>query len=794
MELMFRKWIFFIITFLLILVTISIITFNPYDSNSITDQGNTQVENYLGLPGSYISTILFTLFGRWTYFFILFFVLLYFSLFFNILSNNRVNKFIGLFLFVFAIAYFNVILTNDVSFRAGGILAGALHHFIKVIGGIVGEWLLLIILVLLSISLIFGIDKKNMLCYLEKTIQFFKRSSIGLGNKANLANKPPLIQKVTSHNVEHEKHTDNGVTIKHTSYKKDYDESCDIEGDGLCVLEIDKDIEDSKKDLIDNNVNIMLSEGYTKSDGFYGEKVDYDISEYEVITDPLKSINKHYIEHSKSNSIDKSILSLESDNLETVDKPIIANTDDQANNSIHCSSDLEYDENNTSLKLERTLNEFGVDARVDKVTRGPVITRYEIIIPAGIKVSKIVGLQDNLALSLASSKIRIIAPIPGKSAVGVEVPNKHRKVVTLDELVNTDEYRSQPYSLPIILGKGISGIPLIFDLSSMPHLLIAGSTGSGKSVFVNVLISSILLSKTANEVRFLMIDPKRVELKLYDEIPHLIAPVITEAKKAVVALKWAVNNMEERYILLEKYNSRDIKSYNKKLAELKKKQPNYVLDPPLEYLTIIVDEFADLMMVCGKEVEGYVSRLAAMARAVGIHLVLATQRPSVDVITGLIKANFPARIAFQVSSKTESRIILDCNGAEKLLGKGDFLFSAPGIGDNKRIQGVLLKDDEVYDITSRLKSQEKPNYIPELLAIEDTESINTFTIADEPLFREAVEIILADRKVSASYLQRRMRIGYNRAARIIELLEEEGIVSSSKGSRPRDILIESYEF
>ncbi len=529
-----------------------------------------------------------------------------------------------------------------------------------------------------------------------------------------------------------------------------------------------------------------------------------NISVEKVIETPEQSMEKmglvtateYELKENNSDS-EEQVQKKENDNENKTTLPIaLLKPNEYQEQSASEDKDLEYEimsgEKEVSLKLEKTLMEFGIEVKVVNVTRGPVITRYEVLPAPGIKVSKIVGLQDNLALVLAASKIRIIAPIPGKSVVGIEIPNKTRENVTLDEILQSLEYKTSHYHLPIVLGKTISGRPVIYDLVTMPHLLIAGSTGSGKSVFVNSLICSLLYAKTPVEARFLMIDPKRVELKMYDEIPYLLAPVITEPKKAVITLKWAVNEMEDRYKMLERYNCRDIRRYNKKIAKLKKKDPNLIIDPPLEYMVIIIDEFADLMMVCGKEVEGYVSRLAAMARAVGIHLVLATQRPSVDVITGLIKANFPARIAFQVSSKTESRIILDGNGAEKLLGKGDFLFTAPGQGELSRVQGVFLTDDEVYELTAHLKSLGKPNYIPELESIETSDASNSMAIEDEPLFREAVEIILADRKASASYLQRKMRIGYNRAARLIELLEQEGIVSPAQGSKPRDILVESY--
>ena len=443
-------------------------------------------------------------------------------------------------------------------------------------------------------------------------------------------------------------------------------------------------------------------------------------------------------------------------------------------------------EEEVGRKLVETLEEFGIELRVVNIERGPVITRYEVVPSPGIKLSKIVNLQDNISLALASSKVRIVAPIPGKSRVGVEIPNERRKILRLKELLTSQEFEKER-ELPVALGKGISGQVEVIDLTRMPHLLIAGATGSGKSVFVNTLICSLLYGKRKEEIKFIMIDPKRVELKVYDEMPYLLSPVITEVKKAVTALKWLSNEMEDRYKLLEKYGCRDIRSYNQKRKRLKEK--DYIVGKYLEYLVIIIDEFADLMMLSAKDVEGYVSRLAAMSRAVGIHLVIATQRPSVDVITGLIKANFPARISFQVSSKMESRIILDYNGADKLLGRGDFLFYAPETDGLLRLQGAYLEDNEVNEVSHYIKSFGSPNYIKELEFIGNTDEDCIHSIEDEPLFKEAVEIILSDRKVSASYLQRKMRIGYNRAARIIELMEKEGIIGLAYGNNKREILI-----
>ncbi len=439
-------------------------------------------------------------------------------------------------------------------------------------------------------------------------------------------------------------------------------------------------------------------------------------------------------------------------------------------------------------KLEATLREFKIEAKVTGVSRGPVITRFEIQPAPGIKLSKIVGLADNISLALRGVKIRIIAPIPGKSAVGIEVPNNTRDMVRLGDVFISDAFKYSEAHLPVVIGKEISGKIRVADLVHMPHLLVAGSTNSGKSVCINSIICSLLYSKTPEEVKFILVDPKIVELKIYNDLPNLLTPVITEPKKASLALKWLVKEMLRRYKLLESYSSRNILNYNRKVRKLEKL--NLATDEPLNYIVLIIDEFADLMLVAKKEVEESVNRLAAMARAVGIHLILATQRPSTDVITGVIKSNFPARIGFRVSSIHDSRTILDKIGAEKLLGKGDMLFFTPGLGNPIRIQGTFITEDEIIRVTDNLRKLGKPNYIEDIFEDEeDSENGDDDDNFDEPLWKEAIDIVVKEQKASASYLQRKLKIGYNRAARIIEQMEREGIVGPEQGSKPREVLI-----
>ena len=438
----------------------------------------------------------------------------------------------------------------------------------------------------------------------------------------------------------------------------------------------------------------------------------------------------------------------------------------------------------SSEVLKTTLEEFRIQAEVTGIRKGPVITMFEILPAPGVKLSKISNLADNIALRLAASRVRIVAPIPGKHAVGIEVPNKKRAIVSFKEMVRDPQFTESDYEIPIILGKDIAGEAQIIDLVQTPHLLIAGATGSGKSVCVNSIIASILYSRNPRQVRLILIDPKIVELKLYNDIPHLLTPVVTEPKRAFQALQYCIFEMERRYSMLDKLGVRDIRSYNRKIEQ------RNLAQEPLPYMVIIVDEFADLMATTGKELESTLARLAAMSRAIGIHLVLATQRPSIDVITGLIKANIPSRIAFMVAGKFDSRIIIDTVGADKLLGRGDMLFTSAWDPVPNRIQGAFLSEHEVERMTDYVKTLGEPDYIDdEIFYDEEGEDFGLFSEeGDDPLMTKALEIVLNAGKASASYLQRRLKIGYNRAARLVEDMERKGIVGPQQGSKPRDIL------
>ncbi|MDQ0350681.1 S-DNA-T family DNA segregation ATPase FtsK/SpoIIIE [Alkalibacillus filiformis] len=435
----------------------------------------------------------------------------------------------------------------------------------------------------------------------------------------------------------------------------------------------------------------------------------------------------------------------------------------------------------TVKKLEQTFHSFGVKAKVTKVHVGPAVTKYEVYPDVGVKVSKIVNLHDDLALALAARDIRIEAPIPGKSAIGIEVPNTEVAQVSMREVMQP--IHQSPSKLLFGLGRDIAGDAITAELNKMPHMLIAGATGSGKSVCVNGIITSILLRAKPHEVKMMMIDPKKVELNVYNGIPHLLAPVVTDPKKASQALKKIVSEMERRYELFSDTGTRNIEGYNDYINKVNEQEGEN--HPQLPYIVVLIDELADLMMVASNEVEDAITRLAQMARAAGIHLIIATQRPSVDVITGVIKANIPSRIAFSVSSQTDSRTILDSGGAEKLLGKGDMLFLPVGASKPTRIQGAFLSDEEVESVVDFCIEQQKAQYQEEMIPSESNEQHEE---VDDELYEDAVQLIVEMQSASVSMLQRKFRIGYTRAARLIDAMEERGIVGPYEGSKPRKVL------
>lgn len=467
------------------------------------------------------------------------------------------------------------------------------------------------------------------------------------------------------------------------------------------------------------------------------------------------------------------------------------------------AGDIEHN----AATIRDTLHEFNIDVKMEGANIGPKVTQYELSPPSGVKLSRISALETNLALNLAANSLRIEAPIPGKRAVGIEVPNRKAADVRLYGILSSPGWKKSSEPLSFAIGKDISGDPVVGKLNKMPHLLIAGQTGSGKSVMINSLLTSLLYRNSPSDMKLILVDPKQVEMAPFEDIPHLLTPVIVEPEKTISALKWATNEMERRYKLLAEEKVRDIASYNKRMRSRGKHisvadeagNQQEVSEGKMPYVVIVIDELADLMMVAARDVESLVVRLAQKARAVGIHLVLATQRPSVDVITGLIKANIPARIAFTVASQVDSRTILDQIGAEKLLGQGDMLFKTADMSKPVRIQGAWVMDDEVSKVTDHLRMQAPPQYNEEIVSQPVQLNGKGSVVMDfdssggDDMFRDAVRVVTETRKASTSLLQRKLRIGYARAARIIEEMEEQGIIGAADGSRPRDVLISSLD-
>ena len=642
-----------------------------------------------------------------------------------------------------------------------GLIATVITYYVTKIFGVTGAWLISIFALLITCLFTFNISLKDLIYKIKVKTQKSKNSNLTFKEKA-LNLKDAMVNMVTEEVDENTMVTKTGLRGK--SKKEEISENS---------------IEDDEND---KTIKIV---GFNKADDDYLEILEgtQSMPELEVLKELQKSKpnQKTEVSSNQNDSLEKTQpmgIKAES-SYENYKKPSVdllnkidSKPDDKSKKKVLKNASL----------LEKTLSDFGVEAKVNQVTVGPTITRYELQPSPGVKVSKIVNLTDDIALSLAAKSIRIEAPIPGKSAIGIEVPNEEAQMVTLREVLESDEFNKFESPLAMGLGKDIAGKPIIADIGKMPHLLIAGSTGSGKSVCVNTLINSILYKSNPDEVKFLLIDPKVVELANYNGIPHLLIPVVTDPKKAANALNWAVTEMNRRYKLFAESSVKDITSYNEKSEE------------KLPKIVIIIDELADLMMVSANDVEDYICRLAQMARAAGMHLIVATQRPSVDVITGVIKANIPSRIAFAVSSQTDSRTILDMGGAEKLLGKGDMLFYPLGAAKPVRLQGAFISESESERVIDYVKSQVKDEVKYEECIVDSISKISKEQSSDvDEFLSEAIEFVVESGQASASMLQRKFKIGFNRAARLIDSMEERGIVGKSEGSKPRKVLISKQD-
>ena len=748
---------FFLIAFSLY-IFISLLSYDSSDSGYWYRDSSSTVNNLGGPLGAFISDYLFTLIGFGSY------LLLLISstwciqvLFFNNSNISKLDNLLRLSSSVLLLICFCSIghfyLTNNF----GGFFGNIIFTNLSSLVGEIGALIFLMILIIPSISMSFNFSwlkatdyfgKKLILTYkvLLKGMLFLLNKIIGISK--SFFSKLKKIVNYTKTNIADKKITKTKPKIKNQT-----------------------EIKNEEKDLSEKPIR----------------QGELPIKENDLKVVPKKEIDTTKEDTTNQNKITPST--------ELLDRAL----DDGQSLS-------ENELNQIATLLETKLDEFGIEATVESVIPGPVVTRFEIQPAPGTKASKITNIAQDIARSLSVSSVRVVEVIEGKSYVGVEIPNNNRKMVRLTEILSSDAFKNSSSSLSLALGKDISGNPVVADLAKMPHLLVAGTTGSGKSVGLNAMLLSLLFKSDPEEVRMILIDPKMLELSVYDGIPHLLTPVITDMSKASNGLRWCVAEMDRRYKLMSLTGVKSLAAYNKKIKDAEKNDKQ-IVNPlnedeeefleTLPSIVVVVDEFADMMMLVGKKLEHLIARIAQKARAAGIHLILATQRPSVDVITGLIKANMPTRIAFQVSTKIDSRTILDQGGAEQLLGDGDMLYFPPGVGVPKRVHGAFVGDDEVHRVVSDMKSKAEPNYVEEIISSkQETGPITGWTTSEtssdeeqDELYDEAVNFVIDSRRASISAVQRKLRIGYNRAARLIETMEEAGIVSEMSSNGSREVLV-----
>jgi len=721
-----------------VLIFIALISYDPDDLGFYSSHPNMQIRNLVGIIGAYIAGIMVFLIGA-TSFIVPFLTLSWsFSKFLGKERQKLYIKTIGtVILFLSASSLLSLIYTGEAvaSFKSGGLVGIFVSGYLVRYFGYSGTYIVLTTLVILSI-----------LIATEFLVLPFAVSLFGLLAKFFIFLWKNIFARLFSRKPARiivAKSTTPEPKAKVRSIVKEKQETAALPEPKLKIIQIKQDAPQPK--LVAAKVSPALPAGRRKIISIDG----YKLPALDLLSSP-PPIEERRIK-----------------------------------------DDLEKN----SLILEETLRDFGIEVRVAEVERGPVITRYELEPAPGVKVNRIVALNDDIALAMKAHSVRIVAPIPGKARVGIEVPNSTAALVFLQEVLGSQEFQAQSREnkLTMALGKDVSGLPIITDLGDMPHLLIAGTTGSGKTVCVNTIITSMLYSNTPNDLRFVMVDPKMVELAIFNGLPHLLCPVVTDHKKVAVTLNWVVEEMDARYRLLSKAGARNIELYNEKMAKEKTTPDAEDLPVKLPYIVVIIDELADIMVVAAADVENAITRLAQLSRAVGIHIILATQRPSVDVITGVIKANFPARISFKVATKVDSRTVLDANGADKLLGKGDMLFLKPGASKPTRGQCSLVSDREIESVVNFIKAQTKPAYEDSIIQAQNkttgSGSSSSGRIEKDGLYEEAVNIVLETGQASVSMLQRRLRLSHIRAARIIDYMEQEGVVGPYQGSKAREILV-----
>ena len=720
-----------------LIVFASLVSFTPYDLPWYTSSPNVPVTNLIRVVGAYVAGALFFLFGLSAY--ALVFFLFFWS--WSEISHRDIRfsgaKFISffvLFCVVSGLLGLSASSSLSVRFERGGTVGLLLSDFLLQYFGLIGAYIILLTLGLLASILtaevlispfIFKLGEKTKNGFLSFKERKAQPKEFLLTTAASKIKRPPLyLQKKW------------GEIFPHQASKQPEDESL---GQGQQREDVEDDPKGAKAAAPSIKPTIRIMDKKERESPSSQDKNSKVVGEYHL--PPLDLLD---------------------------DSPQVS------------GKKLQEDLFAGASILEETLAQFGVSVRVVDIERGPVITRYELQPAPGVKVQRITTLSDDIALTMKAQTVRIVAPIPGKNRVGIEVPNVASSKVFLKDVLAQSKLKRSDSKLMLALGKDITGDPIIADLGDMPHLLIAGTTGSGKTVCVNSIIMSMLFNASPNEVKFLMVDPKMVELTGYNPLPHILCPTVTDYKKVSAALNWVVGEMESRYSQLAKAGVRNIKAYHAKGNDM-------------PYIVVIIDELADLMQVAAKTIESAITRLAQLSRAVGIHLILATQRPSVDVITGVIKANFPARISFKVASKVDSRTVLDMNGAENLLGKGDLLFMKPGDAKPTRGQCSFVTDEEIHRVIDFITKQQNPTYDENIVKYQTSAATGASEEKDD-LYDEAVKLVLETNQASVSVLQRRMRLGYTRAARLIDMMEQTGIVGPYCGSKPRDILVDREEW
>ncbi len=748
----------------------SFISYSPQDLKLLAYPANFPVHNWISRVGVGLGFFFFFLWGKAAY---VFPVILIASGILKLLNSEnqlRIPVLGALFLSIFLSAIFSLFkypFTDAVSgFLLGGTIGLSFAQFLSTYLGLLGAFIVAIGLFLLAFIMVTRISILKVahfflrpIIYASRLFKYIRDWVLDFMEARQVLNKRPVKSGTRKGRIEiSPSPTSARRAILPQEDEEEYEEEDELEEDEESYEEDDDEGEFEDEDEYEEEED---DEDDEIEEEEYDEEEEYEDDEEE---EPEELVN--FDLEAKSGKHIKPKESIEyqlppEDILDTPLKKKASQTEDVKKKS---------------RILEQTLAEFNIPVKVVNVEVGPVITRYELEPAPGVKIQKIVNLSDDISLNLRAANIRIVAPIPGKGAVGVEVPNANMEPVFLRDIIESDEFRDMDSPLALGLGKDIAGVPIVADLREMPHLLIAGTTGSGKTVCVNALISSMLYKSSPDLLRFIMVDPKMVELIQYNKLPHMLCPVITDVKKVSASLSWLIAEMERRYQRLAKSAVRNIRVYN----ERNKKDP-------MPYIVLIIDELADIMSVAQSEVETSIARLAQLSRAVGIHLILATQRPSVDVITGVIKANFPARISFKVASKVDSRTVLDVIGAEKLLGKGDMLFLKPGAAKIQRMQSCYVKDKEIERLVDFWSVQGNQEFDESIVKAQ----ANRFSSGPkDELFDEAVDLVLSTGHASVSILQRRMRLGYSRAARLVDMMEEEGIVGPYRGSKPREILID----